>query len=813
MEALSKTQKAVQQKIEESLLADHDKFIHLYGEFGSGKTFVVQQTIKNIKEFENYTVYYIRGKEELTDSFSTLSYAEEVKVPILENTGLTFTLSKIIPDVFNIGISTGYKIREEFDKKINFFVNKLKKLPTTNIVIIADDFHYWDTASKGFLMSLKNSFIKNVEDKKLKIILVTDTNKEPSIPKIPYTDLLKLNLKIPTLNEIPEILKSMNYSHINFDFKELSEVMSMTGGNIHFLKLLIESYYLSNDTYLSSDTSIFDVKKLLELRLEAFGDKQNDFSKVFQTLSILSEDFESKEIKHLCSEIIDIDDFLEVSCQRFFLKKSNDFCFSNKLMKNIFYEQLKDKSLSLHADYSKYLQENRPDKYLSRAFHLSLADKKQKQSKEIIGLFALAYFRNLEKSNNFQDCDPIYMRLKELVDHNPDNYETRKQFKNFLHLKSVYEFYFKELYAEANEKLNNISDGSNLFDAEVARMKLLVSLMLNMDTENIRNNVKKMSYLLKNLKEKEKEQWFQCAFVLFSTYANKLGDFDNSEIIVHELRQFINEHSEIDLYQYIGQIINRKSFIFETILVSKTHIQDSMEYFQRSDNYTQYYFSLCNYAGVLLVLGEYNKSKAHLEACLNLIKDHPYITFPDHQKIYNNLFLAEFLKGFRDEEFFNLEKLDNIIQKFENKISNKPSEKDAIMLINLLNLYILKKEYRVCHNLLTILRNEVLLDNQDSFYDYYITNIYLALNVVQENWLEAEHYMEKLNNTFPEFHKKNSKKIYNRNITLQRLVDERICLEPIELDKWVLTNSKKEDISSEFYSRLFLFSDLQFSSL
>ncbi|WDF49227.1 hypothetical protein PQ460_14530 [Paenibacillus sp. KACC 21273] len=557
---------------------------------------------------------------------------------------------------------------------------------------------------------------------------------------------------------------------------------------------------------------MFDMTKLLELRLEAFGEKQKEFSKILQILSILSEDFESKEIKYLCSEIADIDEFLELSCERFFLQKSNEFSFSNELMKKLFYQQLEDKKLTLHSKYAEYLQKNRPDKYLNRAFHLSLADTKKQKSNEIIGLLTLAYFRNLERSNNIADCEYIFSKLKEIVDKD-SKYETQKQFKNFLNLKLAYELYIKEEYKKSHDILNTILNGSILFNSEVLRIRLLVSLMLNMDTKNVENSVKQISFSLEYLKNNEKEQWSQCAFVLFSTYSNKLSDYDNSEKIAHELRQFVNENSEIELYNYMNQIINRKSFIFETILLSKTHVEDSVEYFQRIEDYTQYYFSLCNYSGILLVLGEYDKSISHLQACLNLIKTYDYITFPAHQKIYNNLFLAEFLVTFRGSKFLDSEKLDITIKKFKNEISDIPSEKDAIMYINLINLYIIKKEYSTCHNLLYVLKKNILLDNQDSFYDYYINNIYVALNIVQENWSEAELYIEKLINIFPEFHKKNAKKIYHRNNVLKQLIKQRICLEPVQLDDWCLNNSEKEDIGSQFYSRLFLFSDLQFSSL
>lgn len=103
--------------------------------------------------------------------------------------------------------------------------------------------------------------------------------------------------------------------------------------------------------------------------------------------------------------------------------------------------------------------------------------------------------------------------------------------------------YLEEDYSNAYEKLKVISDtGSLLLKSEVARMELLVSLMLDMNTERIKSHVYRLEFLLNELELNEKEEWAICSFALFSTYSNKLGHFDKTEQTALKLLAFISNN-------------------------------------------------------------------------------------------------------------------------------------------------------------------------------------------------------------------------------------------------------------------------------
>ncbi|MEK4526308.1 hypothetical protein NST38_12950 [Paenibacillus sp. FSL H8-0104] len=133
--------------------------------------------------------------------------------------------------------------------------------------------------------------------------------------------------------------------------------------------------------------------------------------------------------------------------------------------------------------------------------------------------------------------------------------------------------------------------------------------------------------------------------------------------------------------------------------------------------------------------------------------------------------------------------IEQSIIDFESKISFTPSEKDAIMLINIANLHLINKDYTRFEDILVSLKTQILINNEDQFYDYYLTNLELIKSLLQHDWLLAEKLLAELKNKLPEFHKKNIKKMKNRIIALEKMIAAQIMLDPLLLDQWVYDHS------------------------
>lgn len=820
---LSKRQSTIQGKINK-LFNDECSIIHLYGPEGGGKTTLVKEYADFVgSKLEDWSVYYIEGKKNTMEAYATITLAEGISRRKYESSGFSLNLGFRISQFFNVGVTGVFQKKPELDPKVNFVLNDLRKNPSSNILIVADSYQYWDTSSKSFLMTLKNYQKKLLDQKRLKLLLVTDGDTKEVSQYIdfstPHSEGAEFEFDLPGVIELREVLSLLGHSNLRLTDEDLDIIMSITGGHLEAIKLFIEGYYYSKQGKLSNDTSLIDMMKLLEYRIESLGQKSEDISDVLQASSILNGDFKAEQIKFLLKDKKDIDVLLKVACKTTILKKSNNFIFSNLFIQRLFYKKLEqsDRNFEFQVDYANYLKENEPENYAGRAYYLSLGDQNNERIIEIIELFALAYCRNIESSTVDAESKEIESLIKKKVDSCSHNYEVRALYNNFLNLKTAYEFYFQENYKEADSELNKISSfsltGQILLMSEIKRMKLVIALMINMNTENIRRLTTDLQDSLMELKENEKEQWFKSAFTLFSTYSNKLNDFDQSEHIVNELLTFINDNKRNKLFEYMGKIISRKACVFKHPTISKQYTADSIAYFEQREDQLQYYFALCNHSGNLLAAGEYKGSEIWTRKCLELISEYPHIQFPSHEKIYNNLILASFFRKYRKNFYLDESLISDTIAKFEKKISDSSRESNAILYLNIINLYVMKGEYRTSDQMLRFLQNTILENNEDSFYRYHIISVNLAMSIQKQLWdVAAEHWKE-LTENFPNFYKKNEDLIQKRNKALKKLIENKISLPPDQLDNWVYKNSNSLDNSGDFYCRLFLFSDLQFTSI
>ncbi|HEY2491644.1 MAG TPA: ATP-binding protein [Paenibacillus sp.] len=817
---LSGRQLTVLSKIEQAFDNDNT-IVHLHGPAGGGKTTLVKEYVQFvISKFEDWSVYYIEGNKNPVEAYATITLAEGINRPKHELSGFNLNFGFKIAELFNLGIAGVFQKKPEFDPKVNFVIEELRKKTASNILIVADSFQYWDAASQSFLMTLKNYQKKLLGNKSVKILLVTDDDTKQLSEYIDlktlYFEGMELTFSLPGKAELRELLYLLGYKDLKISEAELDIIMSITGGHLEIIKLFIEGYFYSKQGKLSTDSSLIDVLKMLEYRLDRFGENKKILSNVLQASSIISGDFKAEQIKYLLGESTDIDALLKESCEGTILRESNHFIFSNVFIQQLFYEKLKESgnNFKFKIEYAKYLKEQEPENYVGRAYYLSSGDHNNEFSFEIIELFTLAYCRNIESSTEDAESKRIEILIKEKVDSCMHIHGVRTQYNNFLHLKNAYGLYFQEKYDEANKELDQTSlTGPMLLMSEIKRMRLVIALMLNMNTKNVRRLAVELHDILLELKSHEKEQWCKIAFTLFSTYSNKLDDFHQSESIVNELLAFINMNYKNKLFEYMGKIISRKASVFKNAAVSRHYTADSVVFFEDRKDYLQYYLALCNHSGNLLVVGEYDNSISGLQKCLELVAEHPILQFPSQEKVFNNLILATFLKKYREIQVFDEESISYAIAGFEKEISDVSCESNAILYINLINLYVIKGDYDSSHDMLDNHLNKILKGNEDSFYRYHISNINLSMSILQQSWKEAAKYLNQIKDNFPNFHKKNEDLIQKRNYALSLLVNNKICMRPDQLDKWVYEHSNPLDDAGGFYCRLFLFSDLQFTSI
>ncbi|WP_143192219.1 hypothetical protein, partial [Paenibacillus helianthi] len=704
---LLKRQLNIEKQIENFFAYVKGSFIHLQGPSGGGKSSLALDFISMVKtDYQEWNIYYIEGKKNNGEAYSTITLSDGIKQPKTVLSGLNVNVGFSIPKLFTLGITGAFQKRSLLDPKINYIVRELNKNKSNDILIVADSFQYWDIPSQQFLMTLKNSSKNLLKNKNLKILLITDekvtaVSEFIDIKSFPQKDL-HIPFDLPQRSELQEVLQVLGYSSVETDEKNLDLIISITGGNMNFIKLFMESYYYAINTNLSEIKDFQDATKILDYRMEKFGEKKDEIYKILQVSSILKGDFKSDEVKFIYPDNGEIDTLLNDSCDGSLLKRTNHYIFSNVFIQELLYKKLNGKSPEFELKYSKYLQLYEPENYFGRAYYLSSADVNNEFSLEVISLYSLAYCRNMEMCIEEAERERLHFLIKEKVGKCKETNEVKLVYRDFLHLKAAYEFYFREDYQSANNELNSITSiGPLLLISEVKRMRLVIALLLDMNTENIRSVAEKLSDILIDLKVPEQEQWCKCNFTLFSMYSNKLDNYDESKKIVRELESYIRAHYNTPFSEYLGKIISRKAYLYESPIMAYALVQDSVEYFERKNDELQYYLALCNCSGIQIVIGKYKEATLNLNECLNMIDNKDGFVFPSKEKVYNNLFLSSFLSEYRDLDNWDESVVNKAIYSFEQKIDCASRESNAIMFIKLINLHLLKGDFSKSYEMLS----------------------------------------------------------------------------------------------------------------
>lgn len=659
-------------------------YIYFEGPTGSGKSKIILDFISNVlSQFENWSFYYIEGKDPFVESYATitLSNSDKTKSNKYQLSNVNFNLGFSIPAIMSLGITTSFKKNSIFDDKTNSVLVELNKHENENIVIVADSFQLWDSASQELLNTIIN--YPNVIKGKRVIILIIADEDDPIIEKCDYINRFKKkshNIKIKMLDrdELKEISKVLGYTiGLSNELKDI--IMSITGGNISFIKMFLEEYTDSKSDNFILNYNNIDIMNLLDNRMEQFGEKKADFMEVLEVSSIPKGAFNSTEIQYLYNkDVVDVENVLDESQKASILKGEIEFMFSNYLVRNLFYKKLNGKSKIFHKKYAEYLKKYKPENYISRAYHLKLSN--LNDTIEIINLLSIAYCRSLENNNNFSESNSILMQIEKLKDESSNDREVMNLYDNFINLKSAYESYYQEKYDEANDELLKIpAIGPFLFTAEVARFHLIVKSLLDMDSENIYEAAKVLNEKMNDLYIDERDEWCRCALVLFSTYANKLNDCNSSKEVYTQLGKLISKSYNNSSLQYLKNIIYRKACIFQTPVEAERSTSESIKYFYENGDIYQYYMSCCNHSGNLIILGKYDEAIYSLYACLNSIRKYKFIKFPTQQKIYNNLYLAYFLRNYHSDTI-SKEYIIKMKRKFEKLINDQYNESNVMLV-------------------------------------------------------------------------------------------------------------------------------------
>lgn len=810
---LSRKQDQILNQIEEVFKKKPNCF-YVEGPMGVGKSVIIDVFSKNVSNDYDWCVYKFEGKNGTSSAFATLKNNEAFKVAQSKLTTLSLNIS--VP-LMPFGINSAFQEISLFDPKEHFILKQLMKTSASNILIIADSFQYWDSNSASFLIDLKNQ-VHKLKSKNICILFVFDQQEGINENKMSFRELTEKIIRIEKvdikeLKEMLDIFESPSSSTLVE--AEIEFLQAISAGDLKIVKWLLEGHFWSESEVPSSKITRMDILEVLELRLEKLGDKKENILKLLNVCSIFDNDFKRDHLQVMMKSI-EIEPLLFESCKHSFLTKSNHFRFSIPFLKEYFNNKLIENpgTYAVSKEYSMYLKKNEPENYFTRAYYLQLCNEYDEYTIDIFGLFSLAYFRSSEIPFGKEAALNIEKHLKDLTN-NFESDSLKKMFKDFEHLKTAYELYRSQKYEDALNELNTITDNDSfLLLSEIKRVRLLILLMESKEVSKIEIAVSDLENTITILKQQqETEQLLKCQFVLFSTYSNKLDEFQKSHELGLEINTLLGVSPKNELFKHFKYVFFRKSCVYLSDSISKARTSDSVAYFEEIEDWLECYLAFCNYAGSQIVLGEYTSAIQSLNSCFQLVKDHKSISFPSINKVHNNHILAELLNDLKDVTLEEKQVTKKALKKFEELLSDGSYEASAIIEINKINLQIMIGDFRDAEVSMKKIKSELLRKNQHTFYLYYLSNLDLCFHIMQKNWPEAERSLHQLRSNFPTYHTKNKKIIELRNEALGALIEEKRTGSPRELDQWVKKEVYGDKDNEHFYYRLFLFSDLQFTSI
>ncbi len=802
------------------LLADeYCSSVILTGPRGCGKNHIVEEFAASL--LENWAIFILKGIGELKPPYSvwyncTPTNLQNAK---LSNVSLGINFKPIGSPIgcgFGVRFSENHILFNENEQSIIKVITN-KSSASGHILFIAEDYSSWDTASKELLFKIKSLKEKLFGANKIVHSLITVPESDFSNLQIEDNDIpIKIEDKSISVDDIRKIIESRPDIDV-LQLHDLDKIIEFTGKDIDLIILAI--YYKgSNTTTLGVDS----FQKLLEKRVSSILQNKRKICRILECVSILNNFFSEKEAAYLLEGNQAITEKkLDEAVGMRLIRKNQEYDFPNDEIRIFFENRLDSEKKYLHYKFSIYLQNNFPQDYLNRAYHLSRSGNAYSDHNllEAAYLLSLEIARRIDVTGHLPDTvlmrhlDDMTAKLPSMVQNivktNINDYLIAQY---LLHQGS---------YSEAIIHLNNLNliFTSRLFYIDVQRILLLCHVLLADDQNEIRRLSEDLYENISDSSFHEDELWCLAALVLFEVFGDKDVDLEKFKNIKKGFEERIRIHMYQSTFCSLHAKYASKSILFYNAIIAAKMTEESCQYYRDCNNFLNLYLSLCNYAANKIVCGDYDLALKSLQECKSITEDNSDTYFPSFYKIENNRIIAEFLR--KEGRLFDYDSRDrNIILEAASIASNQlvsiqnqqGVEKSHVIEFNIISMYLIEGQIEKAVNLCK--KFEYQYKYLDPFYRYYYHNACFALCLLTRLHSRAYEHLEKLEKSDVILLHGFSKILEERNKILHLLIDEPFIGDSFDLNYAILKKGfRVQDTSASFWGRVFLLADLQFLSL
>lgn len=815
-------QKEYCDKLYNALVIEEHQKIFFCGCSGSGKSTIVAELMDYLRE--NWTVFHISGMGKECPPYYTWYVAAHDSLDKGQ---------KRIGDISfgvnfqPIGVPVGFELNVGIETEQPFFNNneltilkaiRKKSDGNKNILLIAEDFSSWDLASAEMLKKITLKTPNILGGKNIYVIYVDKTFSLKEKKSMDKTIIEILPQDI-SLEDISEIVNAQPFLKALAP-RDLEKIIQFTGYDLRLINMAV--LYQQEKP---GANSIGSLQELLDKRISSIEESKEYVYQTLKHVSIINSLFSEKEAAYLLEqEPILAEKVLAEAEELKLIKKYKNYrayVFFNKELKQYFVNKLDAEKKYLHFRFSQYLQLNYPEDYLSRAYHLYLSEhaNDEKNILEAIYLLIIETTRRKELTEGSPeiiiDCsiaemmDYLPLSVIPIVKGNISSFEA-----------GVYQLN-KGNYFEAISQFGEIHSmySSKAFLVESKRLLLLAYIQLADDLKEIKKIADELYELIMANEFMEDELWCRTSLILIEVYGDRHVDGERFNELKKGFEKRVRKHMFKNAFQSLHAKYASKAALFFNSMLSAKLTGESCEYYRQCNSIPNLFLSLCNNAANLMICGEDELAKNNLQECRSLISENKEIYFPSTYKVENNIIINEFL--YAEKDHINIEPLNKAgiisaaemaIQKLKKVHGSQGHEVSHIIEFNLYSMSMVAGQLDKAAAILNHFKREYR--GFDAFYKYYYHNATLAFNIINNDYINAQKDMEYLEEQEVLLLAGFDKILNKRNQLIQQLIDEEYSGNPFELNYELMKRGMRiQDPSSNYWRRIFLFSDLQFLSM
>ena len=795
------------------LLVEKDEGINinLIGNSGSGKTTIGLGITEYLQE--DWKVFYLCGINPEMSPYLTWHIGTKIfsKKKLNLDLSVSFGISNLASPIVEVAmpkLETQNLILNPSEESI---IASIKKQAggCSRILFIIDDYDLWDIPSKQLVEKIMLQQLHLLEEYKVSWMFLSE-KKKVNIA----ADLCWYYIEINNISN-SDILSILHQNGFSSSIN-ITEIKSYARDNLR-LVLLAANYY---------QNAIGTFNELLEMRINTFSEGEKRAIHILEPLSIVDTFFTQEEAAFFLNPTT-LDDYeskyqaneyLSIAEEYNLIDGEQVFCFSSLEIKNYFKHKLAKSEKKLHYQFSRFLQMKNPEDYYSRGKHIqwSIIDTHNGENNKAWQMLFLAYIR--WNFNYGFDEDPynVISEIRNLIDLNSTiQSETQSDILN--KLLQGWNSFKKYDYKDSLFHLQSISE-TLLYPplrAECLRVILLCFLQLADNLISIKNAADHLYELIEKEDFEEDEQYCRAALVMLEVYSDRCVDVNKARNLRGKLIDVINKHQYSSEFLALNASFNRKAALYYQAEIANNLTERSVYFYREHNDVKNLYMSLCNNAANAIICSKYDIARKNLNECLNMMTKYTPSYFPSTYKIVNNIVLMQYLQSEHDSDGSYKEMTtfaQNALTTYQALLSKPAKEVSYVIYLNWLGLSMLCDENMWEDELV---RAEEYFSDTDLFYEYYYRDLKFAGYLLRQNIDAAKTELEILN-------KINVPLLQPYNVIFQkrRQIQANLLENPLAVNGSPIKYHKiiKEgcchiqDISSNFYGRGFLLSDLQFLS-